>query len=55
MSESPKTESPREMAREARVGRSDRTPALALTGVTMAVAVLVAVILLAAFLVYYLA
>jgi hypothetical protein len=36
-------------------GKADETPALALGGVTIAVAVLVAVVLAATFLVYYLA
>ena len=49
------TESPKELAREAQQGRSERTPWIALTGVTLAVTILVVVILLAAFLVYFLA
>jgi hypothetical protein len=48
------TESPKEMAREAQTGESSRTYPLALTGVTLAVTAVVAVILLAALLVYYL-
>jgi hypothetical protein len=49
------TETPKELAKEAQRGRSERTPWIALTGVTIAVAAIVAVILVAAFLVYYLA
>ena len=49
------TETPKELAREAERGRSERTPWIALTGVTLVVAVLVAVILIVAFLVYFLA
>ena len=49
------TESPKDMAQEATTGDTSRTPMLALTGVTLIVAVIVAVILLASFLVYYLA
>jgi hypothetical protein len=49
------TETPKELAEEARRGRSARTPVLALTGVTMAVAAIVLAILVAALLVYYLA
>ena len=49
------TETPKELAQEASRGRSARTPAIALTGVALVVGVVVAVILIAAFLVYYLA
>ena len=49
------TETPKELAQEASRGRSARTPVIALTGVTLVVAVVVAVILAAAFLVYFLA
>jgi hypothetical protein len=49
------TETPRELAEEAHRGRSDRTPWLALTGVTAVVAAFVLAILLAALLVYYFA
>ena len=49
------TESPKDMARETVTGDTSRTPMLALTGVTLVVSVVVAVILIAAFLVYYLA
>ncbi|HEU5362626.1 MAG TPA: hypothetical protein VFU56_04745 [Gaiellaceae bacterium] len=48
------TETPKELAEEAQRGRSERTPWLALTGVTMAVAAIVLAILVAALLVYYL-
>jgi hypothetical protein len=48
------TENPKELADEAQRGRSERTPALALTGVTVAVSAVVIVIMLAALLVYYL-
>jgi hypothetical protein len=48
------TESPKDLAREATTGDTSRTPFLALTGVTLIVSVVVAVILVAAFLVYYL-
>jgi len=49
------TESPKDLVHELEAGRSERTPAIALTGVTIAVAALVAVVLVAALLVYYLA
>jgi hypothetical protein len=49
------TETPRELAEETHSGRSDRTPWLALTGVTAVVAAIVLAILVAALLVYYLA
>jgi hypothetical protein len=48
------TESPKDLVEETQRGRSERTPFLALTGVTIAVGAIVAVILVAAFLVYYL-
>ncbi len=48
-------ESPKDLAEEVDRGRSPRTPFLALTGVTLVVAAVVAVILVAAFLVYFLA
>ena len=48
------TETPKDLAEEAQRGRSERTPWLALTGVTMAVAAIVLAILVAALLVYYL-
>ena len=47
------TETPKELAQEADRGRSERTPWIALTGVTLAVAVLVGVILVAALIVYF--
>jgi beta-lactamase regulating signal transducer with metallopeptidase domain len=49
------TEAPKELANEAAAGRSPRTPAIAITGVTLVVGAIVAVILVAALLVYYLA
>ena len=48
------TEKPKELAAEAAEGRSERTPFIALTGVTLAIAVIVGVVLTAAFLVYFL-
>jgi hypothetical protein len=47
------TEEPKGLAEEATTGRSERTPAIALTGVTIAVGVLVAVILAVALILYY--
>jgi hypothetical protein len=47
------TETPKDLLEEAQRGRSARTPWLALTGVTIAVGVLVAVILVAALIVYF--
>ena len=49
------TETPKELVDEAERGRSERTPWLALTGVTIAVAVLVCVILAVALIVYFVA
>jgi hypothetical protein len=49
------TETPRDLVEETQRGRSERTPWLALTGVTIAVGAIVVVILVAALLVYYLA
>ncbi len=49
------TEKPRELAGEAARGRSERTPFIALTGVTLVVGLVVAVVLAAALLVYFLA
>ena len=51
----PETEKPAELLREAEQGRSERTPALALTGVTLAVAALVGVVLVIVVAVYLLA
>jgi hypothetical protein len=48
------TESPKDLVEEAQRGRSERTPWLVLSGVTVAIGALVVVILVAAFLVYYL-
>jgi len=49
------TEPPRDLVEEAERGRSERTPWLALTGVTIVVAALVGVILVVALIVYFLA
>ena len=49
------TETPKELYEEAERGRSDRTPWLALGGVTVVVGAIVVVIALAALLVYFLA
>jgi hypothetical protein len=48
------TETPKELAKEAERGRSERTPWIALSGVTLIIGALVAVILVIAFLAYYL-
>ena len=48
------TETPKDLAEEAQRGRSERTPWIALTGVTIAVGAIVLAILVAALLVYYL-
>ena len=47
------TETPKELAKEADRGRSERTPWIALTGVTLVVTVVVVVIALAALLLYW--
>jgi hypothetical protein len=49
------TETPKELVREAERGRSERTPWLALTGVTLVVAAVVAAILVVALIVYFVA
>ena len=49
------TEKPKELAAEAERGRSARTPWLAISGVTLVVGVLVAVVLGIAFAVYLIA
>jgi hypothetical protein len=49
------TEPVKDLAEEAEGGRSPRTPAIALTGVTLAVAVVVAVVLALAVLAFVLA
>jgi hypothetical protein len=49
------TETPKDIVDEAQRGRSERTPWIALTGVTLVVAVLVAVIAAAALIVYFVA
>ena len=51
----PETEKPADLVREAEQGTSERTPALALTGVTLAVAALVGVVLVIVVAVYLLA
>ncbi len=48
-------EKPKELAREAGRGRSARTPFIALTGVTLAVGAVVAIVMAIALLVYFLA
>jgi hypothetical protein len=48
-------ETSKDLAVEADRGRSARTPAIALTGVTLAVTILVAAVLVLAFLAYLLA
>ena len=48
------TETPKDLVKEAHSGRSERTPWLALSGVTVGVATIVLAILVAALLVYYL-
>lgn len=47
------TETPKDLVEEAQRGRSERTPWLALTGVTLVMGVLVAVILAVALVVYF--
>ena len=47
------TETPKDLVKEAERGRSERTPWIALTGVTIAVAVLVGVILAVALILYF--
>ena len=47
------TETPKELAKEAGRGRSERTPWIALTGVTLVVGAVVLVIVAAALLLYY--
>ena len=47
-------EKPKELAHEAARGRSERTPWIALTGVTIGVGIVVAVVLTIAFLIYFL-
>ena len=49
------TETPKDLVEEAERGRSERTPWLALTGVTIVVGALVGVILAVALLVYLVA
>jgi hypothetical protein len=47
------TETPRDLVEEAQRGKSERTPWLALTGVTLVVGALVVVILAVALIVYF--
>ena len=47
------SETPRDLVKEAERGRSERTPWIALTGVTIAVAALVGVILAVALILYF--
>ena len=49
------TEQPEDLVREVEQGQSERTPVLALTGVTLAVAALVGVVLVIVISVYLLA
>jgi hypothetical protein len=49
------TETPKELAKEAGRGRSERTPWLALTGVTIVVGALVGVIVTVALILYFVA
>jgi hypothetical protein len=49
------TETPKDLVKEAERGRSERTPWIALTGVTIVVGVVVAVIVAVALIVYFLA
>jgi hypothetical protein len=51
----PETEKPADLLREAEQGRSERTPVLALTGVTLVVSALVGVVLVIVVAVYLLA
>ena len=51
----PETEKPADLVREVERGQSERTPVLALTGVTLAVAALVGVVLVIVVAVYLLA
>lgn len=50
-----KSNTPGELVEEAARGRSERTPLIAITGVTLVVGVILAVLLAVAFLVYFLA
>ena len=47
------TETPKELVEEAHRGRSERTPWLALTGVTLVLTVVVGVLIAAALIVYF--
>lgn len=46
-------ETPKDLAQEAHDGRSERTPAIALTGVTIGVGAFVAVVIAVALILYY--
>jgi hypothetical protein len=48
------TQSPKELLRETDRGRSARTPFLALTGVTLVIALAVGLLLVVLFLIYFL-
>jgi hypothetical protein len=47
------SESPKDLAEEAQRGRSERTPWIALSGVTLAVGAFVAVVVAVALVLYY--
>jgi hypothetical protein len=49
------TETPKDLAKEAQRGRSERTPWIALTGVTIVVAAVVVAIIAVALIVYFVA
>jgi hypothetical protein len=49
------TETPKELVEEAQRGRSERTPWLALTGVTLFLTVVVGVLIAVALIVYFVA
>lgn len=51
----PDTNTPGELVEEAKRGRSERTPLIAISGITIVVAIAVGVLLAIAFLVYALA
>jgi hypothetical protein len=48
------TESPNNVVREAERGKSERTPVIALTGVTIVIGAVVCLLVLVALLLYYL-
>ena len=49
----PMDETPKDLVREAEAGESERTPAIALTGVTLAVGALAGVIIAIALVLYF--